>query len=98
MYSTKLPHGVIYTSVLAIPFNHAWSVKRLGRISAIEQQSGVATITDTNEQDIDFSFASSPFELFHGQYVWFDIVLTATGLAVSGLTSLTLFQELCETL
>ena len=98
MYSNKLPYGVNFTPVNAIPLSQATSVKRLGRISAIEPQSGLATIIDTNDQDINFLIASSPFELFHGQYVWFDIVLTATGLAVSGLMSLTLSRELCDTI
>jgi len=63
---------------------------RLGKISAIDRFSGLATITDANAQEIDFRIADSPFELYINRDVWFEIVLTAKGLKAVGLRSLSL--------
>ncbi|ARS40403.1 hypothetical protein CA265_12345 [Sphingobacteriaceae bacterium GW460-11-11-14-LB5] len=73
---------------------------RLGKISAINRYSGLATITDVNDQEIDLWIADSPFELYINCDVWFEIVLSATGLKVVGLRSFSLipsviFDERC---
>lgn len=63
---------------------------RPGTISAIDSLSGLATITDVNDQEIDLWIADSPFELYLNCGIWFEIVLTARGLMATGLRSFSL--------
>lgn len=63
---------------------------RPGKISAIDSLSGLATITDVNDQEIDLWIEDSPFELHLNCDIWFKIVLTARGLMATGLRSFSL--------
>ena len=67
---------------------------RPGKISAIDSLSGLATITDVNDQEIDLWIADSPFELHINCDIWFEIVLTERGLMATRLKSFSLMPSM----
>ncbi|RZJ79524.1 MAG: hypothetical protein EOO20_26795 [Chryseobacterium sp.] len=61
--------------------------KRIGYISAIDLRAELATITDSNDQDIDCRISTLDFHISLGQRVWFEITLTKYGLEASNLNT-----------
>ncbi|RZJ89077.1 MULTISPECIES: hypothetical protein [Pedobacter] len=61
---------------------------RLGKITNIDRTTGIGTITDINEQEIEFSYRNVDLELKLNQQIWFNIEMSSTGLIVSKITLL----------
>lgn len=66
---------------------------RLGKITSINHDTGEATITDINDQEIDFPINLVSSQLILLQSIWFDIYLTPRGLEVYSITFFSISRQ-----